>query len=1069
MKKCNPIKLLFSAFMVLVTFYNQAIAGAPTGLPSQKIIHYWDFNQSLPYGGGGAKAPFAQDSLGTAILPLYPDYSNFNRVNPSASGAVIRWYRPQGVQTGAKSRDSIIDNGSGGGYNFNYAPFIPSIAGDSVAQVVVPASGSIPATYNGNCFVRTRNPVANGYFYIGMPTTNFKNIHLNFELSGSSTAMANYLVFQYSTNGGLSWTHLPYGPSNPTASKLASANYVDTFNISGVYHVDTLSAQNAVTINSQWYPVSLNFDTISAANNNPGFMIRFQEAGANNVGASGNARFDNFVVLGDTLSTAQCITTQVTGGPIPYQATQSITNNAVYVCTGASTNLSVTAIGSSLSYQWQSSSDGTTWANISNGGVYSGATTANLAITGITSSQNNVYYHCVVTSSCNMNSTNGGTATSQYAYMNVISAPITTISGAGSVCSGTKIILTAAAGMSSYSWSYAPNGVTTSLGTTASINFTPVNNGSSNTTATYSLTTSACSSTLTGTTVVTTKPTPIASITGPAVTGGTCAGSSVTLTATGNGALANAYTYSWKYTPVGGTATTGTSGAADSTFTNSLSATAGSTSYTVTVTNTSSACTATTSAKVSGYAAAGILTQPVNDTVCSGRAIEFGILPAANTGTLAYQWQVNKGAGFVNLTSADSLSGFVFGPHQQILIIPTPTTTTAAYTYKAILTSTLACFNNASVTSNSVSGVINDGPCVVDPLKNPYTMIHFWHFNNTLPYNGSPAVTVNDLNNIYADYSALGGAFIQHVDNPAFTDQPLNQAIVANNDVDNGSDVTGADTVNFRKGYGKFVESSYIRFRNPSDGEFFYMHAPTTYFNNLHFSFGVQVSSASGPQTLNYSYSVDGGTTWESDSLQVAYYQVIDESGWKKGTLNLSNIKRLANNPNLVLGFTTGMPNIATSGNIRWDNVVLEGTVLPPTVASVTSNATATPLCSGDSLALSATAAGIGPFTYAWTGLGNFNSTTTAAPKVQGFESGNYSVIVSNAAGASPAGVVAVTNALPSDLNYDAVVDIADFNIFAIAFGGTCTGCPADINQDGTVNITDFNIFAVQWASSCTK
>ena len=810
-------------------------------------------------------------------------------------------------------------------------------------------------------------------------------------------------------------------------------------------------------------------------------MIRFTELGANGAGSSGNARFDNFVVLGDTISTAQCVTTQITSGPVPYQTTQSAANNGVYVCNGASTSLTVTAIGNSLSYQWQVSTTGTSgWSNVTNGGVISGATTPTLTFTGVTSSQGSKYYQCVVTSACSENSTTGGTATSQYAYLSVITAPVTTITASGltsgAACSAVKVTLSGAPGMSSYSWSYAPNGVTTSLGTTSSISFTPVNNGTSNTTATYSLTTTACSGSATGTTVVTTKPTPVASITGTAVTNGSCTGSAVTLTASGNGALGNAYTYSWKYTPAGATASTTLTGAADSTFTSTLAASAGSNSYTVTVTNSTSACSASTTAKVAGVASAGILTQPVNDTVCAGRAIEFGVVPAANTGTLAYQWQINRGSGFVNLTAADSLSGFASGTQQQILIIPNVTAADTAYRFQAIATSTLACWSNATVTSSVAKGVINNTPCTVNASGSTYsnyTMIHYWHFNNTLPYNGSPAAPANDLNNIPADYSALGGASFTHVDNTSFTDQPLNQTVIASNDVDNGAgDVS--DTVNFRKGYGKFVEASYIRLRNPSDGEYFYLHMPTTYFNNLHLSYAAEVSSASGPQTLNYSYSVDGGNTWESDSLQVAYYQVINESYFEPASLNLSNIKRANNNPNFILGLTTGFPNIATSGNIRLDNIALEGSILPPTISSVTSNATSTPLCSGDSLALTVVPAGIGPFTYAWTGNGNFgtgsaNSATTATPKVQAFESGNYSVIVSNAAGASPAGTVTVTNALPADLNYDAAVNIADFNIFAVAFGGTCTGCPADINQDGNIDIADFNIFAVQWASSCTK
>ena len=50
-----------------------------------------------------------------------------------------------------------------------------------------------------------------------------------------------------------------------------------------------------------------------------------------------------------------------------------------------------------LSYQWQESADGTTWNNITNGGIYSGATTADLTLTGVTAAMNGNQYRCAAT------------------------------------------------------------------------------------------------------------------------------------------------------------------------------------------------------------------------------------------------------------------------------------------------------------------------------------------------------------------------------------------------------------------------------------------------------------------------------------------------------------------------------------------------------------------------------------------------------------------------------------------------------------------------------------------------
>ena len=58
------------------------------------------------------------------------------------------------------------------------------------------------------------------------------------------------------------------------------------------------------------------------------------------------------------------------------------------IAAGGNTTFTVTAAtndGGSLTYQWQISTDsGATWTNISNGGVYSNATTATLAISDVT-------------------------------------------------------------------------------------------------------------------------------------------------------------------------------------------------------------------------------------------------------------------------------------------------------------------------------------------------------------------------------------------------------------------------------------------------------------------------------------------------------------------------------------------------------------------------------------------------------------------------------------------------------------------------------------------------------------
>ncbi|MDA3910579.1 MAG: GEVED domain-containing protein [Bacteroidales bacterium] len=74
------------------------------------------------------------------------------------------------------------------------------------------------------------------------------------------------------------------------------------------------------------------------------------------------------------------------------------------IITPANATFTVTATGGGLSYQWQENT-GSGWSNVSNGGVYSGATTASLLLTSPSASMDSYEYRCVVTNSC-------GTATS---------------------------------------------------------------------------------------------------------------------------------------------------------------------------------------------------------------------------------------------------------------------------------------------------------------------------------------------------------------------------------------------------------------------------------------------------------------------------------------------------------------------------------------------------------------------------------------------------------------------------------------------------------------------------------
>ena len=93
-----------------------------------------------------------------------------------------------------------------------------------------------------------------------------------------------------------------------------------------------------------------------------------------------------------------------TGATLTVNAAPSITVDPINktICAGASTTtFTVTATGTGLTYQWKVSTDGgTVYNNVTNTGIYTGATTATLTLTQATFTYNSYMYMCVVSGTC---------------------------------------------------------------------------------------------------------------------------------------------------------------------------------------------------------------------------------------------------------------------------------------------------------------------------------------------------------------------------------------------------------------------------------------------------------------------------------------------------------------------------------------------------------------------------------------------------------------------------------------------------------------------------------------------
>jgi len=152
-----------------------------------------------------------------------------------------------------------------------------------------------------------------------------------------------------------------------------------------------------------------------------------------------------------TPSVTTTYTVTATNGTCSSTRTQTITIKAVPAvtsqpsnftsCTGENATFTIGATGDDLTYQWQESTNGgTSFSSITNGGIYSGATTASLLLTAVSNTQNTYKYRCVV-SGCTPSVTSN-TATLTISGAGAAAVSITTSPGL-TICSGTAVTFTA--------------------------------------------------------------------------------------------------------------------------------------------------------------------------------------------------------------------------------------------------------------------------------------------------------------------------------------------------------------------------------------------------------------------------------------------------------------------------------------------------------------------------------------------------------------------------------------------------------------------------------------------------
>lgn len=412
------------------------------------------------------------------------------------------------------------------------------------------------------------------------------------------------------------------------------------------------------------------------------------------------------------VTNSDCPLDQSASAELTVETSPTVTSNpsAQLVCPDDDPTFSVVATGSNLTYRWQVD-EGSGYGNISNGGVYSNATTATLNITDVTAGMDGFLYRCRVSGSCTPNVNSTG------ALLTVRAVPVVTTNPSGTtVCvddDPTFSVVATGIGLT-YQWqeddgggfSNIANGGVYSDATTATLTLTDVT--ASMSTYDYRCVVSGtCSPVATSASATLTVDQPVTFTLQPGSTN-YCTGDDVTLKVTLSGTVG---TVQWREDDGGGFANLSNNATYSDVTTQAVTISSvpvgfDGYKYQCIVSNTGCGSSISNSAELTNTAAPSVTTNPSNSIVCENDDPTFTI--AATGANLAYQWQVDAGGGFGDLSANATYSGV----NTNSLSITDASTVLDGNDYRCVVSSATC----PTATSSSASLTVNLLPAVtVDP------------------------------------------------------------------------------------------------------------------------------------------------------------------------------------------------------------------------------------------------------------------------------------------------------------------------------------------------------------------
>jgi gliding motility-associated-like protein len=538
----------------------------------------------------------------------------------------------------------------------------------------------------------------------------------------TATASGTNLTYQWQVNSGSTWNML----TGETAAGLS----LSAVNVSANGNQYRLVASNAGCTAATSIPATLTVNTAPAITSNPsstavcsgntasfastasGTNLTYQwevntgsgwnditgETAANLSFSGASALSGNQYRLevsnaGCSAAFSQPATLVVNAGPA------IVTNPSSHaICAGSNTTFTATASGTNLTYQWQVNS-GSTW------NILTGETAPGLSLNAVNASANGNQYRLVV-SNAGCTGVNSMPAT-----LTVNTAPaITSNPSSIAVCSGnTASFASTATGTNLvYQWE-----VNTGSGwnditgeTAANLSFSGASTLTGNQ---YRLEVSnaGCSAAFSqpATLVVNAGPSIVTNPSSQAI----CTGGNTTFTAAANGTN---LTYQWRVNTGSGFTNISNGGVYSGSNTTTLTITGSTTAlhnhtYQVVVSNTGCSPVTSTNAMLTVDTPPVVAVHPINRTVCDGNTTSF--VTTVNGSNLSYQWQVNTGTGYSNVTDG----GMYSGANTNTLSIAGATTSMNGFTYQ-LLASNAGC---TQAISNSSALTVNTPATVTDPAN----------------------------------------------------------------------------------------------------------------------------------------------------------------------------------------------------------------------------------------------------------------------------------------------------------------------------------------------------------------